>query len=107
MKKIPLCLFILAVLTPLSHANDQELSEAYGMVQKIDGNQMTVAVFNPANNEMSDVTFSLTPDTQLVIVRPATEVIEGDEVKINFTENKKDKTAQYISILDLPAPGNA
>jgi len=108
MKHLILFSLLCTLFIPAAHAkNEAGLTEAYGMVRSINNNQMTVTVLDPATNETSDLTFSMTPETQLVIVRPASEVIEGDEVKINYEDGKKEKTAKFVSILDLPAPENA
>ena len=108
MKKLTLFILSCALLVPAAYAKNQAgLSEAYGVVRSIDDNQMTVTVIDPKTNETSDMTFALSPETELVIVRPASEVIEGDEIKINYEDGKKEKAAKFISILDLPAPETA
>ncbi len=74
------------------------------MVKSISNNQMVVTVYDTEKNEAREETFALVPETQLAIVRPATEVLQGDEVKISYSEEKGKKKAGFVSIIDLPAP---
>lgn len=92
----------LTLLVP-SGAAQESAGEAYGLVKSIEGNRMTVAVVDPSTNAVSDQVFTLSPETRLVIVRPAAEVVVGDEVRISY-ESGNDNPAEYVSILDLPKP---
>jgi len=96
--------FLFASLPSGMAKQSGHLSEAYGMVKSISDNEMVVTVYDEKKSAVQDQTFTLSADTQLVIVRPATELIEGDEVKINFEKSKGKNAARFISILDLPVP---
>lgn len=84
-------------------AEEASLKEAYGLVKSIEGNKMTVTVVDEAASTTSDQTFTLSTETRMVIVRPASEVVVGDEIRINY-KDENEKPAAYISILDLPKP---
>ncbi|HTL47585.1 MAG TPA: hypothetical protein VL688_05925 [Verrucomicrobiae bacterium] len=93
----------LSVFSTAAFAEEAPLKEAYGMVKSIADGKMVVTVYDKDSGQAADQTFSLSPQTQLVIVRPANEVVAGDEVRINYQDGK-DKSAAFVSILDLPAP---
>lgn len=82
----------------------ENMKKAYGIVRKISGEKMAVSVYHPDKKELSEETFQLTPDTELVIVRPVSELIEGDEVKITYQEEEGKKVSRFVSIMDLPGP---
>ena len=81
--------------------------DAYGLVKEITNNQMTVTVYDTESGQAHEEQFALDPKTQLTIVRPASEVIAGDEVKITYLEEGNNKKASFVSIIDLPAPAEA
>ncbi len=89
---------------PVSFADEAQGKEAYGMVKTISNNQMVVTVYDAEKGQAQEQTFALSPQTQLAIVRPASEVLEGDEVKIAYREEGSNKKANFVSIIDLPAP---
>lgn len=96
-------ILILCASASAGAAEEASLKEAYGLVKSIEGNKMTVTVIDTAASTTSDQTFTLSPETKLVIVRPASEVVVGDEIRINY-KDEKDSPAEFISILDLPKP---